>query len=69
MQVKRYAHSSIFMNGYVYVLGGYAHKDVPNENPVTLASVEKYSLHENTWTYVSSMNEQRAFTACVGVDS
>jgi len=69
MLLKRYAHSSVFFNGYVYALGGFSHKDLPNEIPVTLASCERYSVIDNAWTYVSTMNEARAFTAAVTFES
>lgn len=61
MQVKRYAHSAVFLNGYAYAIGGFSHRDIPNESPVTLASAERFSIHENKWYYVTSMNEARAF--------
>lgn len=61
MQAKRFGHSAIFLNGYVYAIGGFSHRDVPNETPVTLSSVERFAVHENKWYYVASMNEARAF--------
>ena len=68
MFLKRYGHSSIFLNGFVYCIGGFSHKDLPNEIPVTLASCEKYSPHDNAWSYISTMNEARAFFGCVTMD-
>ena len=62
MQVKRFGHSAIFLNGYVYSIGGFSHRDVPNETPVTLSSVERFAIHENKWYYMASMNEARAFS-------
>lgn len=47
MLLKRYGHASMFMNGFIYSIGGFSHKDLPNEIPVTLASCEKYSPHDN----------------------
>jgi hypothetical protein len=69
MQVKRFGHSAIFLNGYVYAVGGFSHKDVPNETPVTLGSVERFAIHENKWYYVASMNEARAFWGIWKVDN
>jgi len=69
MQVKRFAHSCIFLNGYAYSIGGFSHKDAPNETPVTLGSVERFSIHENKWYYVASMNEARAFSGACQMDN
>jgi hypothetical protein len=68
MLLKRYGHSQIFLNGFIYCLGGFSHKDLPNEIPVTLASCERFSMSENQWAYVSTMNEARAFFGTVIVD-
>lgn len=69
MQVKRFGHCTIFLNGYVYAIGGFSHRDVPNETPVTLSSVERFAVHENKWYYVASMNESRAFAGVCKVDN
>jgi N-acetylneuraminic acid mutarotase len=69
MLLKRFGHSMIFLNNAVYSIGGFSHKDLPNEVPVTLASCERYSTHDNSWQYVSTMNESRAFTSCVSLDN
>lgn len=57
------------MNGLVYAIGGFSHKDLPHELPVTLASVERYSIVENAWVYVSTMSEPRAFSAHIVLDN
>jgi hypothetical protein len=44
MILKRYGHTSVYLNGYVYVIGGFSHKDLPNEQPVTLSACEKFSV-------------------------
>jgi hypothetical protein len=49
MLLKRYGHCMIFLNNAIYSIGGFSHKDLPNEVPVTLASCERYSIHENSW--------------------
>ena len=69
MLLKRYGHSTIFLNGFIFALGGFSHKDIPNEVPVTLASCEKYSVLENVWSYVSTMNESRAFASSVALEN
>lgn len=58
-----------YLNGSIYVLGGFSHKDLPNEVPVTLASCERYSPTDNTWSYISTMNEARAFFATVVIEN
>ena len=65
MMIKRYGHSVLYNNGMIYCLGGFSHKDLPNEIPVTLASCERYSVAENQWAYISTMNEARAFFGSV----
>jgi N-acetylneuraminic acid mutarotase len=62
---KRFGHSMVYLNGCCYVLGGFSHRDLPNEVPVTLASCEKYTTSDNTWAYINTMNEARAFSSCV----
>ena len=69
MLLKRYGHSSVFLNGFIYIMGGFSHKDIPNEVPVTLASCEKFSVLDNIWSYVSTMNESRSFGAAVVLDN
>jgi hypothetical protein len=44
MILKRYGHASVSLNGNVYVIGGFSHKDLPNEQPVTLSACEKFSV-------------------------
>ena len=31
MILKRYGHISVYLNGFVYCIGGFSHKDLPNE--------------------------------------
>lgn len=69
MLLKRFGHNLVYLNGVVYALGGFSHKDLPNEVPVTLASCERYSIHDNSWNYVSTMNEPRAFASVVTLDN
>lgn len=49
MLLKRYGHATIYMNGLIYCIGGFTHKDLPNEIPVTLSSCEKFSISDNSW--------------------
>lgn len=53
----------------MYAIGGFSHKDIPNEVPVTLASCEKFSVLENVWSYVSTMNESRSFASVVALEN
>jgi N-acetylneuraminic acid mutarotase len=68
MMLKRYGHNSVYLNGIVYVIGGFSHRDLPNEMPVTLAACEQFNILENSWTYTSTMMEPRAFAAAVPLD-
>ena len=66
MQLKRYGHTSVYMNGFVYIIGGFSHKDIPNEQPCTLNACEKYSVNtECQWMHICSMSEARAFCSYV----
>lgn len=67
--LKRYGHCSLYLNGYLYCMGGFAHKDLPNEAPVTLGSCEKFSIIDNQWTTIGTMNESRAFFASVSIEN
>ena len=44
LQQKRYGHASAYIREKVFVFGGFAHKDVPDEPPQTLATVECVTL-------------------------
>ena len=70
MLLKRYGHISVYLNGLVYCIGGFSHKDLPNEQPVTLSACERFSVNtECQWTHVSSMCEARAFASFVTFNS
>jgi hypothetical protein len=69
MLLKRYGHYNIYLNGFIYSIGGFSHKDLPGEPPVTLASCERFSVNESTWSYVGTMNESRAFCAAVALEN
>ena len=69
MNQKWFGHSCVFLNGYIYVIGGFAHKDVPNEAPDTLSTCEKFAIHENKWVFTASLNEPRAFSGCVKMEN
>ena len=38
MMNRRYAHCSVFLNGYVYVIGGFNNKDAEDVSPNTINS-------------------------------
>lgn len=44
MAKARYGHCSVFVKGFIYVIGGYAHPDTPEscKDPKSLKDVEKY---------------------------
>ena len=44
MLLKRYGHLSVYINGIVYVIGGFSHKDLPNEQPCTLSACERFTV-------------------------
>jgi hypothetical protein len=50
MLSSRYGHASILANGYVLVFGGFNHREVEGETPITLSSCEKYSEKEDSWS-------------------
>ncbi len=58
---KRYAHASVCLNGYIYAMGGFDNRDTDNVAPNTLDLCERFSLHENKWYHMASMNEGRSF--------
>ena len=60
---RRYAHCSVFLNGYVYVIGGFNNKDAEDVNPSTINSWEWFSPYENTWSEVWPISQNRAFAA------
>lgn len=40
MMNRRYAHCSVFLNGYVYAIGGFNNKDAEDVSPNTINSCE-----------------------------
>ena len=69
MSHRRYGHCSVYMSGYVLVIGGYDHRNLVQATPHTLASCEKYSPKENDWTATAYLNVPRAFAALCKVDA
>lgn len=61
MLSKRYAHATVCLNGYVYALGGFDNRDADGVAPNTLDACERFSVHENKWYHMASMNEARSF--------
>lgn len=57
MNKKRYAHASIYLNGCIYVLGGFDNKDNDQSPQSTLKSCEKYLISEDKWVSISNMNQ------------
>ena len=50
MAKARYGHCSVFVKGFIYVIGGYAHPDTPEscKDPKSLKDVEKYQVKEGS---------------------
>ena len=57
MNKKRYSHSSIYLNGSVFVIGGFDNKDDDNVSPSTLKSCERFIIEENKWVAISQLNQ------------
>lgn len=70
MLLKRYGHASVYLNSMVYAIGGFGHKDLPHEPPVTLAACERMNVNaEKKWSHTNQMNEPRAFCSYVTFNS
>ncbi|CAI2385891.1 unnamed protein product [Moneuplotes crassus] len=65
MNSPRYGHCSIFCNGYVFAIGGFAMDDSIDIEPITLASCEKYHYKEDIWSEAASLNTSRAYAGVV----
>jgi N-acetylneuraminic acid mutarotase len=61
MLSKRYAHSCVSLNGYIFAMGGFDNRDADGVAPSTLDLCERFSVHENQWSPLASLNEARAF--------
>ena len=55
MNMTRKLHSSIYMDGFVYVFGGFDGNDIKNY-------CEKYDLKNDLWVNISPMAMNRAYT-------
>ena len=66
---KRYAHASAYAREKVFVFGGFAHNDTPEEPPQTMSSAEMLSMNNNYWENVSPMNTARAFASVVSIQN
>lgn len=67
MQQKRYGHQSAFLRDKIIVFGGFAHPDIPEEPPLTLASCEMLAMSEGQWETMSPMNTARSFMSCCAI--
>ena len=50
MLLGRSGHSMVYMNGHIFVVGGFSEEQEFSER------CEKYSISQNTWTPIASMN-------------
>ena len=62
MKNKRYGHSSVYINGYILVFGGFIMSDSVDTEPLTITSCEKYHPKEELWTEAGSLNTPRAYS-------
>jgi hypothetical protein len=65
MKLPRYGHWSVYCNGYVFVIGGFAMDDSIDIEPITLTSWEKFHYKENMWTEAAGINTSRAYAGVV----
>ena len=66
LKTARYGHGTCYLNGFVYVIGGFEHRD--SDSPVfsTLKSCEKLNIKTFRWEKVTNLNQARAFSGVVG---
>lgn len=67
MHQKRYGHQSAFIRDKLLVFGGFAHPDLPEEPPSTLATCELLPMSEGQWETISPMNTARAFASACAI--
>ena len=63
MKKPRYNHACIFLNNYIYCIGGYEHINKKNAIISTISSCEKYDIKQNKWKLIREMTHPRA---CMG---
>jgi len=64
MVLKKFGHSSAYLNGHIYCFGGFANREDYGEAPKSLNQCERLRVNQNQWEFVAPMNEGRAFAAC-----
>jgi hypothetical protein len=55
MQIARKAHSTIYLNGFVYVFGGFTDNGI-------ISNCEKFDLNKGTWSAISNMIYPKAYS-------
>ena len=66
MKKSRYNHACIYLNNYIYCLGGYDNINKKNEITSTISSCEKYNIIKNKWQLIREMTHPRAcFGKCI----
>lgn len=68
MSHKRWAHCSLYIEPYIYYIGGYDHKDVENANQNTLKYCEKYNIETGIYEGIANLSQARAFSGCTIVN-
>lgn len=62
MTRKRWAHMTCFSFPFVYIIGGFEHKDVTKSAPITLKYCEKYNIETDRYEGLAHLNQARAFS-------
>jgi N-acetylneuraminic acid mutarotase len=64
MIYARKEHATIFLNGFVFAIGGY-----DGNSKEMLSTCEKYDFAQDKWTLVDSLNQQKCAFAATGVEN
>ena len=62
LSTRRYGHWSVYINGFILVIGGFMMNDSIGTDPATLSSWEKYSQEEDLWIEAASLNTPRSYS-------
>lgn len=63
MKNKRYGHCSAYLQGILYVVGGFDHQDTETTVPSTLVSCESYNEEKGKWRKIADLQRAVAFAA------
>lgn len=68
MTHKRWAHSTIFINPFIYIIGGYEHPNIVKNNQSTLKYCERMNIETLKFEGIASLNQARAFFGIANVN-